>query len=65
MFRVFNMGIGFCAVVSEEDAGTFEEIVRSHGREALQIGRVVSDPQQRVVIRPYGLVGKGSAFFNA
>ena len=65
MFRVFNMGIGFCAVVSEEDAETFEEIVRSHRREAHRIGRVVSDQEQRVVIRPYGLVGKGCAFFKA
>jgi phosphoribosylformylglycinamidine cyclo-ligase len=65
MFRVFNMGIGFCAIISEEDAAAFQQIVKKHGRDAHQIGRVVSDPEQKVVIRPYGLVGRGSAFCKA
>jgi phosphoribosylformylglycinamidine cyclo-ligase len=64
MFRVFNMGIGFCAVVAERDAEAFREIVKSHGREAHQIGRVVADPEQRVLIQPNGLVGKGNTFFK-
>ena len=64
MFRVFNMGIGFCAVVAERDAEAFREIVKNHGREAHQIGRVVADPEQRVLIQPYGLVGKGNTFFK-
>ncbi|MDD5559919.1 phosphoribosylformylglycinamidine cyclo-ligase [Candidatus Methylomirabilis sp.] len=62
MFQVFNMGIGFCAVVAEADAESFVEIVKHHGREALQIGHVVSDPEQKVVIRPRGLVGQGNRF---
>lgn len=62
MFQVFNMGIGFCVVVAEADAEPFIEIVKHHGREALQIGRVVSDPEQKVVIRPHGLVGQGNRF---
>lgn len=65
MFQVFNMGIGFCAVVAERDADAFREIARTHGRAAHRIGRVVSDPDRRVLIRPYGLVGKGSAFSRA
>ena len=65
MFRVFNMGIGFCVIVAEGDAEPFREIVKKHGREAYRIGRVVSDPDRKVVIRPYGLVGKGSTFFKA
>jgi phosphoribosylformylglycinamidine cyclo-ligase len=62
MFQVFNMGIGFCVVVAEEDAEPFVEIVKHHGREALQIGRVVRDPEHKVVIRPRGLVGQGNQF---
>ncbi len=65
MFRVFNMGIGFCAVVSERDADTFRDVVRRHGREAYRIGRVVRDPERKVLIRPYGLAGKGNAFHKA
>lgn len=62
MFQVFNMGIGFCVVVAEKDAEPFVEIVKHHGREALQIGCVVRDPEHKVVIRPRGLVGQGNQF---
>ena len=62
MFQVFNMGIGFCVVIAEADAEPFQQIVKQHGREALQIGRVVSDSEQKVVIRPHGLVGQGNRF---
>ncbi len=62
MFQVFNMGIGFCVVIAEEDAEPFVEIVEHHGREAMQIGRVVRDPEHKVVIRPRGLVGQGNQF---
>jgi len=41
MFRTFNMGIGFCVVVGEEEAGRVIEICRSHGTGATEIGRVV------------------------
>ncbi|HWR21588.1 MAG TPA: AIR synthase-related protein, partial [Verrucomicrobiae bacterium] len=62
MFQVFNMGIGFCVVIAEEDAESFVEIVKHHGREAMQIGRVVSDSERKVVIRSRGLVGQGNQF---
>ena len=64
MFQVFNMGIGFCVVVAEADAQSFMDIVKHHGREALRIGRVVSDPEHKVVIRPRSLVGRGNQFFT-
>jgi phosphoribosylformylglycinamidine cyclo-ligase len=62
MFRVFNMGVGFCAVVSEGDSDEFMEIVKRNGKEACRIGHVVKDPARKVLISPYGLVGRGSAF---
>jgi phosphoribosylformylglycinamidine cyclo-ligase len=62
MFQVFNMGIGFCVVLGENDADEFRAIVKRHGRESMQIGRVVSDPERRVIIEPAGLVGKGNSF---
>ncbi|HZY30151.1 MAG TPA: phosphoribosylformylglycinamidine cyclo-ligase [Candidatus Methylomirabilis sp.] len=65
MFRVFNMGIGFCAVLSESDADAFQAIVKRHGRESMRIGHVVSDPEQKVLIGPYGLAGRGSSFRKA
>lgn len=64
MFQVFNMGIGFCVVITESDAESFVEIVTQHGREALRIGRVVNDLEHKVVLRPRGLVGRGNQFFT-
>jgi len=64
MFQVFNMGVGFCVVIAESDAASLIEIVTRHGREALRIGRIVSDPEQKVVIRPRGLIGRGNQFFT-
>ncbi len=65
MFQVFNMGIGFCAVVSETDADAFVRVVRANGREAHHIGRVVHDPESKVVIGPHRIVGKGNRFYSA
>jgi phosphoribosylformylglycinamidine cyclo-ligase len=62
MFQVFNMGIGFCAVLSEPDADRFVGIVKDCGREAQRIGRVVQDAEHRVIVGPVGLVGQGNAF---
>jgi len=64
MFRVFNMGIGFCVVVSDRDADAFREIVRKHGRAAYTIGHVVRDPEHKIMIRPYSLEGDANKFFK-
>lgn len=67
MFRVFNMGIGFCLVVPNEREvvqGTIDATAR-HGYEAFVIGEVVHDPGQRVLIPDRGLVGKGERFHDA
>ncbi len=43
MRRVFNLGVGFCAVVPKEDAEKGVEVLRSLGCEAWRIGEVVED----------------------
>jgi len=48
MFRVFNMGIGFCVVAARADASRVVEIASRHGRAARPIGYVVADPRRRV-----------------
>ncbi|MGH7369459.1 MAG: AIR synthase-related protein, partial [Candidatus Methylomirabilaceae bacterium] len=62
MFQVFNMGIGFCAVLSERDADSFLGIVNKHRKEGHRIGHVVQDAERKVIVEPFGLVGKGNAF---
>lgn len=46
MYQVFNMGIGMVVITDPERAGR----VRRHLPEVVEIGRVVEDPQQRVII---------------
>jgi phosphoribosylformylglycinamidine cyclo-ligase len=43
MYRTFNMGVGFCIVVTEEDVGRTIEICSKHGTKAWVIGRVVKN----------------------
>jgi phosphoribosylformylglycinamidine cyclo-ligase len=62
MFRVYNMGVGFCVVVDPRDADRVIEIVRAHGKSAAVIGHTVADPERRVWIPPRRLLGKGDAF---
>ena len=62
MYEVFNMGIGFCAVVPERDLKSAIEIAHKHGSEATRIGYVVEDPTRSVelpAIREAGRRGKG------
>ena len=62
MYRVFNMGVGFCAVVSPTLVGRAIEAVRSGGGEAFAIGEAVAGPSRRVELPGPGLVGLGGKF---
>ena len=61
MFRVFNMGIGFCAVVPEASAQAALDVVAAAGGRALMIGRAVDGPR-RVELPRHGLVGADGVF---
>jgi phosphoribosylformylglycinamidine cyclo-ligase len=62
MFRVYNMGVGFCVVADPRDADRVIAIAGQHGKHAAVIGRVVADPARRVWIPPRGLVGRDDTF---
>jgi phosphoribosylformylglycinamidine cyclo-ligase len=70
MYRVFNMGIGFCLIVPDDPAvlraveATFAAYPASAGArfEARRIGTVVADERRRVVLPAQGLVGEGDVF---
>jgi phosphoribosylformylglycinamidine cyclo-ligase len=62
MYRVFNMGIGFCIVVPQSASARIREIAGEHGVEAWELGRVVEDERKRVWLRPVSLVGEGEEF---
>jgi phosphoribosylformylglycinamidine cyclo-ligase len=62
MRTVFNMGVGLCAIVAEEDADAALRAIRATGVEAWRIGRAVDDPERRVRIPRDGIVGLSKHF---
>jgi phosphoribosylformylglycinamidine cyclo-ligase len=62
MFSVFNMGIGFCAVVAEADAGLAVSILGGGGKRAWRIGHAVADTKRRVLLPQHKLAGQGKHF---
>lgn len=65
MFRVYNMGVGFCVVVPDNETERVLSIIHSHDKRAHKIGYVVSDKERRVFIKPKNLVGKGKRFIKS
>src|SRR5215470_1379829 len=62
MFAVFNMGVGFCAVVADADADRAVAILSGHGKRAWRIGHATADPARRVHLPQHRLVGQGKHF---
>ena len=62
MFRVFNMGVGFCLVVAASSADAVMAAVQVYGKKAAIMGHVVADAERRIVIEPKGLIGAGKQF---
>jgi phosphoribosylformylglycinamidine cyclo-ligase len=61
MYHVYNMGVGFCVVVSPNSCDRVMEILHRHGRKAFKIGCAVSDPKRQVFVNDR-LVGIGKKF---
>lgn len=64
MFRVYNMGIGFCLVVPEDQVEAVMSLLQNSKVEAFRIGYAVADKERKVLIQPKGLVGQGSKFYQ-
>jgi phosphoribosylformylglycinamidine cyclo-ligase len=62
MFEVFNMGIGFCYVVDENDVALTISILERHGRKAQRIGYAVADPDRHVRVHERKLIGQHKTF---
>jgi phosphoribosylformylglycinamidine cyclo-ligase len=62
MYATFNMGIGFCVVVAEQDLQPALDALKKAGEDAVRIGRVTSAPGKSVSIPAENLVGTGDAF---
>ena len=64
MYRVFNMGIGFCLIVEDRPAilAAVKAAFEAGGFQTHVIGKVIDDERQRVFLREQRLVGEGDGF---
>lgn len=65
MYRVFNMGVGFCAVVPATDAEKALAIAPEYGMQAWKLGFAVPSPEKAIRLLPLDLTGRGSQFERA
>lgn len=52
MFQVYNMGVGFCVVVTEADADRVMQIAAERKLPAWRIGQTVAAPERTITIEP-------------
>jgi phosphoribosylformylglycinamidine cyclo-ligase len=64
MYATFNMGTGFCAVVSPAEAQAAVDALRGAGEEPLVAGSVTGRPGRYVSIPAAGLLGHGDSFIS-
>jgi phosphoribosylformylglycinamidine cyclo-ligase len=62
MYRVFNMGIGFCAIVDPASVDAAIAAAASVEGHAFVAGTVVSGPERRIELPAEGLVGRNGRF---
>jgi phosphoribosylformylglycinamidine cyclo-ligase len=62
MFEVYNMGVGFCVVVSDAEVGAVLAILEKFNRKAWVIGKVIDDPTKGVYLPRQGLKGHKKRF---
>jgi phosphoribosylformylglycinamidine cyclo-ligase len=65
MFRVYNMGIGFCVIVPANETERVLSIVHAHRKTAHRIGYATLDERRQVVIKRKNLIGQGKRFRKA
>jgi phosphoribosylformylglycinamidine cyclo-ligase len=63
MYATFNMGTGFCAVVSPADAAVALDALTGAGEHPVVAGSVTDRPGKYVSIPAAGLLGHGDSFF--
>lgn len=65
LFLVYNMGVGFCAIVPPHEADLALQIAQTEGIEAWRIGTCTDDPDKTVHILPASLRSEGGHFIEA
>jgi phosphoribosylaminoimidazole (AIR) synthetase len=62
MYATFNMGTGFCVVVSPAEQQAALDALKRAGEEPVRIGVVTGRPGRSVTLPTAGLTGRGDTF---
>jgi phosphoribosylformylglycinamidine cyclo-ligase len=62
MYRVYNMGVGFCLALPEARVDRALAIAAAHNVPAQRIGTVTDDPDRTITLAQPGLVGRAGVF---
>lgn len=62
MYKVFNMGVGFCVIISKSDYSMAEKILKEIDADFLKIGYVEEADEKSIEIKPLKLKSKGEEF---
>jgi len=64
MFRVFNMGVGFCLVIPEEELDAIQRIAGKHNMRVSRIGYIRKEGKREVLIPGKKLIGQEDRFIK-
>jgi phosphoribosylformylglycinamidine cyclo-ligase len=66
MYRVFNMGVGFCLIAPPDSAVTdaIHDVAKRNGLKSYILGEVIEDDRRSVYLPEKGLVGRGERFYK-
>ncbi len=62
MYQVYNMGIGFCIVLPEDEVDHAMQIAEKHDAGCYEIGRTFKDPDKTVILEQPRLQSDGRRF---
>jgi phosphoribosylaminoimidazole (AIR) synthetase len=62
MYATFNMGTGFCVVVSPSEQQAALDALNRAGEQPVRIGVVTARPGRTVTLPSANLTGRGDAF---
>ena len=65
MFEIFNMGIGLCVVVPENEVSRVIEASQAKGTGIHRIGFVVEDSSRGVILDQFGISGRRGEGFSS
>jgi phosphoribosylformylglycinamidine cyclo-ligase len=66
MYKIFNMGMGFCIITNGEsdNSNGIIDIVKKHGKNAKVIGNIIEDPENRIKLAQLGYISKEDRFIE-